>query len=119
MVAGPSGVRVARQASRSCSRSEAPCPIGAIVRARSSGLLSSNLVRVGVSNVSRDYRNLEGERAAFALRRVDFDVPVVHPGDLARKPQAQPRARNMHGRLRMDPTEFCEQPRLVLGSDAD
>src|SRR5260370_17592414 len=92
--------------------------MGPSVRARSSGLVSSNRVRMGTS-ISRDYRNLEGERAALAFRRIDRDIPIVHASDLARKPQAQARARDMHGRLAMDTPELCDQPFLVLGSDAD
>jgi hypothetical protein len=45
MVAGPSGVRVARHASAPAMRVDVPKPIGARVEKRSSGRLVSNEVR--------------------------------------------------------------------------
>src|SRR5260370_12505565 len=87
--------------------------MGARVRLRWRALFGTKRVRRGESN-SMDYRNLEGERAAFALGRVDSEVSLMHACDLARQPQAKPCSGDMHSRFVLDAAELREQL-LVVG----
>src|SRR5579864_8678634 len=103
-VAGPSGVRVARHASRPSSSSQAPCPIGARVRARSSGRVSPyrastprSLARAAPpaalpppsrwrgrdSPLAGADRELEDEGASAPDLGIACQVAIVHARDLA------------------------------------
>src|SRR5438105_14324288 len=62
-------------------------------------------------------RHREREGASGSDLGVDGEVSVVHPRDLARKPQAEAGA--LDGGLAVDATEAREQALLVVACDTD
>src|ERR1700687_297115 len=117
MVDGPSGVRVARQASLWWTRSERPSPIGANVENMSKGRAVSNAVRT-TGSMPRSLpaqRHRHDESASAAGVGFHSQVSVVHAGYLSRQPEAQARALDV---LRaVHATEPGEKVDLVLRAD--
>src|ERR1700680_4005864 len=91
MVAGPSGVRVARHASLRWTRRERPSPIGASVETKTNARVVSNAVRtcgsIPRSLPAQGHR--QDECASAADAGFHNQVLVMHAGYLTRQPEPE------------------------------